>query len=338
MWDENKVRIIDIAEELGVSTATVSNVLHGKTKKISDETVKLVEKKLEERGYIPNMAATLLARNNSRIIGVIVNNHKKYEGRVFEDSFIAATLNFLLDEIEKSGYFMMIKKSRDIMDIVSFSTMWNLSCMILIGFCEDDYQNLRDHIRIPFVVYDGFMRQRERICNVTIDDFLGGRLAGEYLKKMGHKKVLCVSDNEICMDAERYKGLCEGLERTADFLAVPMTRRERLCFYEDKLDFIKTHTAVFAVSDEYAVELMNFLLEKRIRIPDDISVVGFDGSSLSQKVFPPLTTIKQDTAERANKVVELLCHMISEPDFSESICLPVELLEGASVKNVTLLT
>ena len=61
MWDENKVRIIDIAEELGVSTATVSNVLHGKTKKISDATVKRVEKKLEESGYIPNMAATLLA-------------------------------------------------------------------------------------------------------------------------------------------------------------------------------------------------------------------------------------------------------------------------------------
>ena len=77
MWDENKVRIIDIANELDLSTATVSNVLHGKTKKISDATVKRVERKLEEMGYIPNMAATLLARNNSRIIGVVVNEHAK---------------------------------------------------------------------------------------------------------------------------------------------------------------------------------------------------------------------------------------------------------------------
>ena len=59
---DNKVRIADIADELGLSTATVSNVIHGKTKKISDRTVEMVQRKLEERQYIPNMAATLLAK------------------------------------------------------------------------------------------------------------------------------------------------------------------------------------------------------------------------------------------------------------------------------------
>lgn len=72
--DENKVRIADVAEELGLSTATVSNVLHGKTHKMSEATIKRVEQKLEETGYIPNMAGILLARNNSRIIGVVVND------------------------------------------------------------------------------------------------------------------------------------------------------------------------------------------------------------------------------------------------------------------------
>ena len=135
MWDENKVRIIDIANDLGVSTATVSNVLHGKTKKISDATIKRVEQKLEESGYIPNMAATLLARNNSRIIGVVVNNHEKYEGRVLEDPFISSAINYLSDEIENAGYFMMLKKAKEIMDAVRFSSMWNLDGLIIIGFC-----------------------------------------------------------------------------------------------------------------------------------------------------------------------------------------------------------
>ena len=136
MWDENKVRIIDIANDLGVSTATVSNVLHGKTKKISDATIKRVEQKLEESGYIHNMAATLLARNNSRIIGVVVNNHEKYEGRVLEDPFISSAINYLSDEIENAGYFMMLKKAKEIMDAVRFSSMWNLDGLIIIGFCE----------------------------------------------------------------------------------------------------------------------------------------------------------------------------------------------------------
>ncbi len=64
-----RIRIADIAEELGLSTATVSNVIHGKTKKISDETVKRVQALLEERQYIPSMAEILLARNNSRMAG-----------------------------------------------------------------------------------------------------------------------------------------------------------------------------------------------------------------------------------------------------------------------------
>ena len=70
----NRVRIVDVADALGLSTATVSKVIHGNTEKISDETVKRVQQELERTGYIPNMAGILLARNNSRIIGVVVND------------------------------------------------------------------------------------------------------------------------------------------------------------------------------------------------------------------------------------------------------------------------
>lgn len=76
--EEQRVRISDIAEELGLSTATVSNVIHGKTKKISDETIQRVMALLEQRQYIPNMAGILLAQNSSKIIGVFVNDHEKY--------------------------------------------------------------------------------------------------------------------------------------------------------------------------------------------------------------------------------------------------------------------
>ena len=334
MWDENKVRIIDVAEELGVSTATVSNVLHGKTKKISDATVKRVEKKLEESGYIPNMAATLLARNNSRIVGVVVNNHKKYEGRVLEDPFICAAINYLSDEIENAGYYMMLKKMTEIMDIVRFSSMWNLDGLIVIGFCEDEYQNLRDHIRIPFVVYDGFMKEQGRISNVTIDDFDGGRQVCEYLKEMGHCKVLCISDNDICMDRDRYNGLNNGLGKTADFLVIPMSKEKRDVFYQKNLNKIKTYTAIFAVSDYYAINIMTFLMGHGVSVPEDISIVGFDGSGDCQKVTPMLTSVHQNNEIRAKMAMELLLKMLQDSSFSQSVCVPVNLIKRESVRKI----
>ena len=89
---QERVRICDIAEELGLSTATVSNVIHGKTNKVSDETVQRVTALLEERRYIPSMAGILLARNGSGIIGVFVNDHPKYAGHTLRDGFLASVL------------------------------------------------------------------------------------------------------------------------------------------------------------------------------------------------------------------------------------------------------
>lgn len=89
---QERVRICDIAKELGLSTATVSNVIHGKTNKVSDETVQRVTALLEKRQYIPSMAGILLARNISGIIGVFVNDHPKYEGHTLRDGFLASVL------------------------------------------------------------------------------------------------------------------------------------------------------------------------------------------------------------------------------------------------------
>ena len=124
--EEHRVRISDIAEELGLSTATVSNVLHGKTKKVSDETVKRVQAVLEERRYIPSMAGILLAQNSSKIIGIVINDHEKYEGHTLEDVFIASSLNYLSTEIARNGMFMMVKKITDIEEIIKFASMWNM--------------------------------------------------------------------------------------------------------------------------------------------------------------------------------------------------------------------
>lgn len=329
--ESERVRIVDIAEELGLSTATVSNVIHGKTKKISDETVRRVQELLEKKQYIPSMAGILLAQNNSRIIGVVINDHEKYESRVLEDNFIASSLNALAAEIEKAGYFMMVKLTKECGDITRFASMWNMEGLVVIGFCEQDYKKLRDSMRIPFVVYDGYLEEPERLCNLIIDNYGGGYQVGEYFRRLGHEKVLCISDNDICVDEERFQGFRAGMgEYGADFMMIPMGKRERRKFLRENLDRIRTHTAIFAVSDYYAIDLMQFLQENGIRVPEDISVCGFDDTPLCELVYPALTTVKQDSGERAKTAVTLLEKMKEGSCEGMTCTLPVCLVERQS--------
>lgn len=305
--ENQRVRIVDIAEELGLSTATVSNVIHGKTKKISDETVKRVQKLLEEKQYIPSMAGILLAQNDSRIIGVVINNHEKYEGHVLEDPFIASALNHLSIEIEQAGYFMMVKTTTKLNDIVKFASMWNLEGMVIIGFCEDEYDDLRNHMRIPFVVYDGYFENEGRICNLIIDNFDGGLQVGRYMKELGHQKALYLSDNAICVDLERYQGFCEGFgKENTDIWIIPMQKQDRYRFYEERFDQISRYSVAFAASDYYAVDYMQFLMERGIRVPEDISIAGFDDNPICEQVVPSLTSVHQDGKERAREAITML--------------------------------
>lgn len=331
-----RVRIVDIAEELGVSTATVSNVIHGKTKKISDETVKRVQQLLEERQYIPSMAGILLAQNDSRIIGVVINNHEKYEGHVLEDPFVSSSLNNLSAEIEKAGYFMMIKTTTDLKDIVKFASMWNLEGMIIIGFCEDEYNKLRKFMHIPFVVYDGYFKNEGRICNLTIDNYDGGLQVGRYFKEIGHKKALCISDNQICVDLERFQGFQEGFgKENTDFLLIPMQKNERHRFYETHLNEIREHSAVFAVSDYYAIDFIQFMQERSICIPEDISVAGFDDMPICEQVVPTLTSVHQDAGKRAQSALMLLQSLKQGKQFETEQKLPVTLIKRNSTANYT---
>lgn len=333
--EDKRVKIADIAQELGLSTATVSNVIHGKTGKISAATTAKVQELLEKRGYIPSMAGILLAQNNSRIIGVVLHDHPKYEGHVLEDGFISSSVNALSKEIDQSGHFMMVKVTADCGEIIRFASMWNMDGLIIIGFCEQDYRKLRESMHIPFVVYDGYAQAVERTCNLTIDNYDGGYQAGQYLKRMGHEKVLCISDNEICMDAERIAGCREAIGGfSVGVMQIPLQKKERLLFYQEKEAEILQYTAVFVVSDFYAIELIHYLQGKSIRVPDDISVMGFDDSPLCRYCSPALTTIRQDADLRAKNALSALQTLKTGTKEHIALKLPVSLIERKSVSNL----
>lgn len=325
------VRISDIAQELGLSSATVSNVIHGKTNKVSDETVKRVQALLEQRQYIPSMAGILLAQNSSKIIGVFVNDHEKYEGHTLDDAFIASALNALSTEIEKRSQFMMVKKAKRPEEVLKFASMWNMEGLIMMGFCDQDYMYLRSHMRIPFVVYDGNCENPQGIATITIDNYGGGFQVGSLFREKGHTAAICISDNETGVDLERIRGFRRGFgDGTVEVMVVPMRKAERRRLYRSQLERFRRVSAVFAVSDYYAIDLMQFLGENGISVPGDMAVAGFDGTPMSELVFPALTTVRQDNVLRARTAMEQLENLREGREKHTTVMLPVTLLERAS--------
>ena len=91
----------------------------------------------------------------------------------------------------------MIKTTADIREIPVFASMWNMDGLILMGFCEADYEALRSQTRISFVVYDGYFAACSKVVNLTIGHYDGGYQAGQYARELGHTKALCLADNDL---------------------------------------------------------------------------------------------------------------------------------------------
>ncbi|MGN1163191.1 MAG: substrate-binding domain-containing protein, partial [Candidatus Ornithospirochaeta sp.] len=191
---------------------------------------------------------------------------------------------------------------------------------------------LRRESRIPFVVYDGLCTiDGEGIAMLTVDDRKGGLLAGDHLKAMGHRSVLCLTDNQWRMDEARCRGVIERVGQGEELL-IPMDKDERWEFYRSRIDYIRSFTSVFAISDFYALDFMAFLSSISIRVPEDISVVGFDGSMLSS--FFSLTTIEQDHAQRARLAVESVGELKAGECRERVKIVDVRLKEGLTVSRL----
>lgn len=227
----------------------------------------------------------------------------------------------------------MIKTTSDISEIPVFASMWNMDGLILMGFCEADYEKLRNQMRISFVVYDGYFEKCSKVVNLVINHYDGGYQAGRHLKMIGHKKALCIADNFICMDKERIEGFCKAFE-PGEILRwqIPKKKSGRMLFYEEKFqELLKNSvTAVFAVSDFYALEFMRFLQGKSIQIPNDIQIIGFDDNMASRESNPALTTIHQEASLRAKIAIECLEAMRDGAECETEIVLPVELIKRES--------
>ncbi len=315
--------IREISEELGLSTATVSNVIHGHLEKMSPETAQTIREKLEQYQYVPNMGARMLANGGSNIIGVIFCYPIREDKSAFQDSFVAEMLGSLENEIRTHGYFMMPYVARNAEEICRVAQTWNTGGLVVWGIMPEECRKLNESIDKPLVFVDCYFESEKPFSNVGSDDFKGGYLMAEHMLKIGHKRIayLCDAEVPVGVDLHRLNGHKAAMKKAGvlwdDSLFIPLrqNRREQRLRANDIARRIKEKdlTALCFASDYYAVIVMDMLKELGIVIPDDCAVGGYDDAMIASLVRPQLTTIHQNVTEKARTAATMVLKQIEKP-------------------------
>lgn len=338
------IRIKDIAEKAGVSPTTVSNVLHGNTKKVSKDTIEKIDKILHELNYIPNMGARMLAKNGSKIIGVIFNYPKREEKNAVQDPFNSELIGSLEEAIRRHGYYMMFCAADGAEDILTLAATWNIDGLIMLGIDSTQCRLIKQSTAKPTVFIDSYADDIDmEYENIGLNDEDGGYQMTRYLLKNGHRKIAFLADipDPVGVDWWRLQGCKRALEEAG----IPFGKENYIPFsrnyYQRQIDFKKlcnrvdNFTALFFASDYYAVNAINVFYDYGICVPRDISVVGFDDNYFAQTVRPQLTTVRQDVSQKGIQAVELVIKLIhGEPVETNNIRLPVSLVIRDSVRNI----
>ncbi len=336
------ITIKNMADMLGISTTTVSNVIHGKTSEVSQKTVERVQKLLAECDYVPNNSARSLTQNNSRIIGLALRGRKDKYQNIIADPFFSELIGSIEAEIRSRGYFMMIYSSDDIGELIRNVLTWNADGLILIGMLHDDFIRVKSRYKKPMVLIDSYApRDVMNYMNIGLEDERGAYEMTCYLLDQGHQKIAFLADNMEGVDYVRYighqKAMADyGLQaREEDLLIIRPGMLERESSMEELYDRSRDYTVFMCCSDYYAVTLMNYFNDRGVNIPGDLSFTGFDDILLARVIRPALTTVHQDITRKGQLAVEYMLKMIQGTEFKErDVKVPVELVLRDSVREI----
>lgn len=336
--------IKDIAERAGVSTATVSNVIHGNTKKVSPATIELIEKLIKEMGYVQKMGLSVLNNGNSKMVAVVIRTHKKYEDAVISDPFYGKILGFIEEKLRGQGYYMMLYSTDDVNEVFRTVMAWNIDGVIALSFSRNDCNKIWHLIHKPVISIDayGISHDDTPVTNIGLDDSTGGALMTEYLLQCGYDNILVGATNDYGVDYSRWTGakemfdeIMEGdREKKIRLVNIGETVISRESFYQQILRQVPfpKRTAVFFLSDFFAIEAISYLASRGLRVPEDLGIAGFDDITYAHLTVPKLTTIHQNMERKAELAVTELLNAIKDPVYmGKEVLLDVMLIARDSV-------
>jgi DNA-binding LacI/PurR family transcriptional regulator len=304
-----KVSIFDVAKKSGLSVVTVSRVLNNSTS-VRQKNRERVLQAMKELDYQPNAAARSLARGKTGIIGLTLTT--------LQDSFLDAVVKEVNDRLAESGYFLALSISPE--DDDSFSRFLfqedRVDGVILLSpLREDEYVMELKKKKIPFVMLDN-QHRNSSVPSVIVDNFKGGYEATRHLIDLGHRRIAHIRGPEPFLSSrERERGYLTAMKEAGiDPLEIAHGAFSVSSGYQIALDWIQSGrlpTAVFAADDYMALGVMDALKNEGLRIPRDISIVGFDDQVLSSEFRPMLTTVRQPAEQVGRHGVDLLLKSIS---------------------------
>jgi len=319
------VKIKDVAIRAGVSTTTVSRVLNGE-KYVKEELKKRVNNAIEELGYAPSHIARSLVRNKTDLIGVIVPD--------LTSSFYATILSSIEQTATSNGYNLLVCNINEDIDkelkyLNIFKEMRVEGIIIMHEKINEEIRGFINSLQIP-VIFSSVKPMDQSFISVIVDDYSAAYDATKYLIELGHERIALIGGDmrDITSGQNRYVGYCNALR---DHGLKIIHERIRFGDYKVKsgyermgelLRYEQWPTAVFAVSDDMAIGAVNCIIDHGMRVPGDISVMGFDGSQMTELVRPRITSMEQPIHHMGVVTVETLLQLIrGEIEQDEDIIL-----------------
>lgn len=336
---KNKVSIYDVAKYVGVSPASVSYVVNG-INKVSAKTRQKILKGIQELGFVRDNGARYLSTGKSNYICVILptSGSLAFAQNPFYAEFIAG----LEEGLSLAGYDLVISSVKESQDNFTWFHSRTFDAAVLIGiYPHDVYENLKE-IGKPVVLLDVYESYADEFHNIRIKDVEGSYLSTKYLIDQGHKNIAFVSDNRkiSMLDEKRFDGYKKAMEEAGipidaeNIYTTPATFDGGFDI-ASLLEKNRKITAVVSVADIMAIGIMRKFILDGYKIPDDLSIVGFDDITTAGYVFPGLTTIHQDIKERGKLAADLILSDLKNNRVApRTIEITPYLVERQSVKKI----
>ncbi|HHX13085.1 MAG TPA: LacI family transcriptional regulator, partial [Clostridiales bacterium] len=165
--------IKDIAQAAGVSCTTVSNVIHGRSGRVSAETISRINEAIDTMGYVPNMSARSLVSSSSKVIGIISHLAPHNNESIVEDPFHSAFIGSIERTLSDNGYYLMLRTVQTSSELLAFLRNWNVDGLFFTGVFQDEFFEVLEKLEIPIVLIDSYVNlaSHTNMCNIGLEDF-----------------------------------------------------------------------------------------------------------------------------------------------------------------------